>query len=105
VSGADHYWNVTVYLKNTGTRDTTLTSVFINDEEVDTYGVSIPYTFAAEWATSMTETQVVETGASLVVNIYITQAKPGETLSPGTMVNLKIHSSGGTDFPRALVLL
>ena len=98
-------WNITLTLKNTGTRDTTLISVFINEMEVDTYGVSAPYTFAAEWATSMTNTQVVKTGASLVVNIYVAHDKPGETLSSGTTVNVKIHSAGGMDFLRLAELI
>ena len=102
-------WNITMTLKNTGTRDTTLISLFINEEEVDEYGVthtaSIPYAFSNVWATNMTNTQVITSGAELVVNVFIDSDKPGETLSSGTTVNIKIHSAGGMDFPKLVELV
>jgi hypothetical protein len=93
-------------LKNTGTRDTTLISLFINEEEVDVYGAAdTGYTFAQVWATNMTDTEVITSGATLVVNVYIAHDKPGETLSSGTTVNIKIHSAGGMDFPKLVELV
>jgi flagellin-like protein len=104
-SGTPSDWQITMTLKNTGTRDTTLISLFINEEEVDTYGVDeATYTYNAEWATNMTNTEVIQSGAELVVEVYIAHNKTGSTLSSGTTVNLKIHSAGGMDFPKLIEL-
>jgi flagellin-like protein len=98
-------WNVTMTLKNTGTVDVTLLSLFINDVEVDTYGVAdTGYTFVVEWATNMTNTEVITRGATLIINVYIAHNKAGSTLSPGTMVNVKIHSAGGMVFTKLVHL-
>jgi flagellin-like protein len=103
-------WNITMTLKNTGTRDTTLISLFINEAEVDTYGVDTsvtPYDFTnpgSEWATNMTNTEVIQSGAETVINVYLCTPKAGSALSSGTTVNIKIHSAGGMDFPKLIEL-
>jgi flagellin-like protein len=101
--GSPSDWNVTLTLKNTGTVDVTLISCFINDEEVDNYGVSVPYSFNNDWATSMTHTQVIRSGQTLVVNVFLDHDR--STLSSGTSVNLKLHSAGGMDFPKLVELI
>jgi flagellin-like protein len=100
--GSPSDWNVTLTLKNTGTVDVTLISCFINDEQVDTYGVAVPYAFSDEWATSMTNTQVIKSGATLVVHVFLDHDR--STLSSGTSVNVKFHSAGGMDFPKLIEL-
>jgi flagellin-like protein len=100
--GSPSDWNVTLTLKNTGTRDVTLITCFVNDEEVDAYGVSVPYSFNEDWATSMPNTQVIKSGATLVIHVFLDHDR--STLSSGTSVNLKLHSAGGMDFPRVVVL-
>jgi flagellin-like protein len=95
--GSPSDWNVTVTVKNTGTGDSTLLSLFINEEEVDNYGISIPYSFSNDWATNMTNTQVIHSGETLVIHVLLDHDR--STLSSGTFVNLNLHSADGMDFP------
>ena len=105
--GVPSNWNISMTLKNTGTRDSTLISLFINEEEVDVYDSNLDtYNFlGANWCTNMTNTEVIQSGETLVVNVYICENKPGETLSSGTTVNVKLHSAGGMDFPKLVELV
>jgi flagellin-like protein len=103
--GTPSNWTITMDLKNTGTRDTTLISIFVNEVEVDSYGVdAATYTHNDEWATNMTNTEVITSGATSVIIVYIDPDAAGTTLSSGTTVNIKIHSAGGMDFPKLIEL-
>ena len=104
VSGADHYWNVTVYLKNTGTRGVTMLNAFVNDREVDGYGATT-FTIADDnWQTSMVQEQYLDSGESAVVLVYIDPDKAGTSLTSGTSVNINLHSAGGMDYPKLITL-
>ncbi len=101
----NYFWNISLSLKNTGTRDVTLVSAYINEVEVDRYGVTT-FTPASDddWATSMSTTTYLTMGNSTVVFFYIDPDKTGTTLSSGTMVNIKIYSSGGMDYLKLILL-
>ena len=101
---ANYFWKITMTLKNTGTRDATLISAFINEVEVDSYGVTTYTGTESNWATSMTETTYLTSGASTTVNFYIDPDKADASLSSGTTINIKIHSSGGMDYPKLVGL-
>jgi flagellin-like protein len=102
----DYYWNVTMTLKNTGTQDATMISAFINEQEVDVYGQDDTFDGSnAVWATSMNTTTYITSGDSQIVFFYIANDKPDTTLSSGTTVNIKIHSSGGMDYPKLIELV
>jgi len=95
-------WNITLTVKNTGTTEVTLLNLFINEQEVDTYGVPVPYTFSDEWATTMTSTQVLQSGETLDIQVFLDHDR--STLSSGTAVNLRIHGASGMDFQKVVVL-
>ena len=46
----------------------------------------------------MTNTYSLTSGMSGTINIYISSGKATSTLSPGTTVNIKLHSAGGMDY-------
>jgi flagellin-like protein len=102
---ANYFWNISLSVKNAGTRDTTLISAFINEVEVDRYDVT---TFLPasddDWATSMSTTTYITVGNSTGVFFYIDPDKAGATLTSGTMVNIKIYSSGGMDYSKLIKL-
>ena len=106
IADAAHYfWNISLSVKNTGTRDVTLISAYINEVEVDRYGVT---TFLPvsddDWATSMSTTTYLTVGNTTDVFMYIDPDRAGATLSSGTMVTIKIYSSGGMDYPKLIQL-
>ena len=115
-------WEIAFKLKNSGTATATLTSIFINDIEVDTYTVPNPQTAAIGEhlaGTDMTQSCVLESGSSKTINIYIDgPGDSGETstgpvaktdywqsVTSGTTINIKIHSAGGMDYIKLLELV
>ena len=114
----NYEWTIVIKLKNTGTAAATLTSLFINDYEVDQYGWTIA-TLAneGEAATDMTTTTTIESGATVTLTLLIDgPGDTGETIPPvpgtdqwkfvsaGTTVNIKIHSAGGMDYIKLVQL-
>ncbi|MCJ7633206.1 hypothetical protein MUP77_12545 [Candidatus Bathyarchaeota archaeon] len=99
------YWTITLKLKNTGTATATLTSIFINDAEVDAYDLLAPPPLDQEAATTMTTVtpNTIASGAIATINVYIDLDYGA--LSSGTTVNIKIHSAGGMDYPRLVELV
>ncbi len=95
-------WNITLTVKNTGTTEVTLLNLFINEQEVDSYGVVVPYAFNDEWATTMTSTHILQSGETADIQIFIDHDR--STLSSGTAVNLRIHGASGMDFQKVVVL-
>ena len=102
-------WNITMTLQNTGSADSTLTQVFINEIPVDLYGATI---FGAGGGTAVPSG---ETGASFTVDgltlesgqsaeFYILIDTDVGELSAGTTVNIKIHSAGGMDYIKLIKL-
>ena len=103
----DNYgnWNITLKLKNTGGSTAILIFVLINDEEVSTYGASGPTTALKTCTTSMTKNPVftIMSGQTRNVNIWI--GKDHSTLTSGTTINIKLHSSGGIDYIKLVGLV
>ena len=110
-------WAITLTLKNTGTASANLISIFINDKPLDTYGDTTPG--AHEATTDMAPTgKLIESGATGTVTVYIDgvgdagEASPPvaktdywQSVTPGTTVNIKIHSAGGMDYIKLVELV
>jgi len=113
-------WIIEVKLKNSGTATATLTNVFINNLEVDTY--SVVYSSnpppAANATTSMSTQEAIKSGAARTIYIYIdgpgdggetTPATPEvdywQSISSGTTINIKFHSAGGMDYIKLVQLV
>jgi len=106
-------WNVSMTLQNTGSADSTLTQVFVNEEPVDKYK---PATTKLEFLVGTAgEVESDEIGVSFTVDgltlesgqskeFYILIGEAVGELSAGTTVNLKIHSAGGMDYIRLIKL-
>jgi hypothetical protein len=89
------YWKIEIKLKNTGTKTATLIQAFVNDAEVQNYDNNSAV--IGETSTNMTSPISIDSGVTLVINLYISQGY--ESLSMGTMVNISLRSSGGMDYP------
>ncbi len=93
-------WTIELKVKNTGTAVATLISSFVNNIEVDYYGLTAAGT--GEITTNQTESTSIPSGASFVINVYINNY---EFLSSGTTVNIKLHSAGGMDYIKLVELV
>jgi len=100
------HWVITLELKNTGTATATLIKVFINDVPVTLYGISGvdgDLTDNTKAGTSVLEDGTpILSGVEGTVYVYIGSSYPN--LSPGTTVNIKIHSAGGMDYIKLVQL-
>jgi len=93
---ANDEWVVTLRLKNTGTHIATLTSVSLNEVEIDFYNATTAADGTA--ATNMTTAERITSGGTRTIQIYIDGpggAGPWLTMSTRTNVNIKLHSTGG----------
>ena len=99
-------WTIELKLKNTGTKESTLISLFINEEKVDVYDAADrEYMFASVWATNMTQTETITCSDSICILVYIDPTRAGSTLTSGTMITMKIHSSSGVNYPKTIKLV
>jgi len=108
----EEQWQIEIKLKNSGTAAATLTNIFINEIEVDTYGVGTslapPVAGDGNATTSMTQTESIESGESTTIVVCIDGPSADtfqwEKVSSGTTINIKMHSAGGLDYIRLVRL-
>lgn len=93
-------WTISMKVKNTGTATATLVSTFLNNVEVDAYGVI--RASAGEITTSQTTSTSIASGESAVIYVYVNNYG---SLSSGTTVNIKLHSAGGKDYIKLVELI
>ena len=110
-------WDIALKMKNSGTATATLIGVFINDIEVNSYSTDSPPDGNA--TTSMGLSVTIKSGATTTINIYIdgpgdggTETTPPtpevdywQSVTPGTTVNIKVHSAGGMDYIKLIELV
>ena len=100
-------WLLDLSLKNSGSATSTITHLFINDVPVTlTATVAVPVTTFAGSNSIVTTLYVtglsLDAGESDVVQIWIDLGYL--SLSPGTTVNVKLHSAGGMDYIKLIRL-
>jgi hypothetical protein len=89
-----NYWKIELSMKNKGPSPSALMETCVNNAEAQNYGIDAAV--AGETSTNMTSTTAILSGASLIVNVYISQGYG--SLSSGTSVNVKLHSTSGYDY-------
>lgn len=96
-------WRITLRIKNAGTRSAKINSVFINEVgcQENNYGVSSAPN--AGWGTSLPNTGAeLDLGQSTTIYLYIDEGYG--SLSRGTTINIKLHSTGGMDYIKLVQL-
>jgi len=96
-------WQIELKLKNSGSKASTLTNVFINDAEVSEYGASAPTGSAITTNLKDVPPFSIESGDIGTVKVWI--GANYRKLSSGTTVNIKIHSAGGIDYIKLVQLV
>lgn len=92
-------WDITIQIRNIGTKDITLIGMYVNGFEVDNYDRSDPG--EGETSTDMLQTQTIRCGVTHTIHLYIDGPGGGDgwrTLSSGTSINVKIHTASGMDY-------
>jgi len=99
-------WQIVVKLKNSGSKSSTITNVFVNDAEVTVYDADAPMAAVATITTNLNkiyDPYSITSGDVGQLTIWI--GADYLTLSSGTTVNLKIHSAGGMDYIKLVHLI
>jgi len=93
-------WNVTIQVSNRGTSPTSITSIYING--VDIKGCS------SVNATPNIKSTPLALNPGNSTTIYLTIGKSSScgptTFISGSSVEVKLHTSGGKDYPKLVVL-
>ncbi len=100
-------WQIEVKMKNSGSKSSTLTNVFVSDVEVSEYGdTDIPDLLpVGTITTDLTIDPPFSISSGDTGTIFIQVGAAYGTLSSGTTVNIKIHSAGGMDYIKLVQLV
>jgi len=104
-------WLITLSIKNSGTADSTINTVFVNDRPLNgtAYGQSgfPPGTGDRIYTDIATAGTTYNSGQSGTVQVWIWNDGTNGYgyLSSGTTVNVKLHSAGGMDYIRLVELI
>lgn len=93
-------WIITMDLKNTGSADATLISVFINDKPIDQTNILCPQ---IDPDPAVEAKLPIESGTSVTVTITINDVAAVPYTS-GTTLNIKLHSAAGMDYIKLVKL-
>ncbi|MCJ7632142.1 DUF4352 domain-containing protein, partial [Candidatus Bathyarchaeota archaeon] len=86
---------ITLAVKNTGSADATIDSVFINGTPLSQFAGAVTTNLASG-------TSVIAGGsASVLVNV---SAGAGAPFTSGTTIEVKLHTAGGKDYPQMVTL-
>ena len=102
----DYGWKVTISLKNTVSADATVDDIFLNTIPLKDYSSG----WALNWSTEKGEegsTDASKSYSSLNITVtkgstatlYLYLNRTVEGCSPGTTIDLKIHTASGRDYP------
>ncbi|MCY0868379.1 MAG: DUF4352 domain-containing protein [Desulfurococcus sp.] len=109
------YWNITLEVKNVGTTDATIDQIFINGKPYTAYGDNITVsevTVSTNTMQTNTTTPTMQTNtttpplslpAGSNITILITIKKDAGFTS-GQMVEIKLHTASGKEYPKMVTL-
>lgn len=93
--GTDGGWTLTITAHNTGSSDTTLDNIFINQKPLsDWNGITIDGVTTVDVA--------LPSGTKATMHVDIDKALSG--LNAGSSLDLKLHTASGNDYPKFLQL-
>ncbi|MEM4430381.1 MAG: archaellin/type IV pilin N-terminal domain-containing protein [Thermofilaceae archaeon] len=109
VAPQNNAWQITVRVRNTGTTPVTIDGLYIN-------GQLVAQLQQGQWAiqqgvcAALTQingpTTAIRPGVddTLILQLAQGQQCAGATLNPGISIEVKLHSSGGKEYPKLVVL-
>lgn len=83
-------WTITIQVKNTGTVSATIDNIFVNGIPISNEQGVIAY---------MIDDKTITPGETTTIHILL-----GSPFTHGQMVNIKIHTASGRDYPKTITL-
>jgi len=92
-------WEITLTVKNAGSMDATITDIFINGQPIRLYSRAAP-------ANSTLTPIAIGTGKIEELTLHILQDEDsvGEGFTPGTRIEVKLHTGANMDYPQMMTL-
>jgi len=105
-TGSTGNWNIYLTVKNVGTTDATIDNIFINGKPLPTGDTAITAKYGDN-NTPFNPTTGISLKAGQSVNITITISGTSTsigTFSSGQMVEVKLHTASGKEYPKQVTL-
>ena len=96
-------WNITAYLRNTGSAAATINMILINGKPLDVINATSKYYVKSNFTRLQPPEVTLDPGDRKVLWIFI-PIKPNSTFVPGMVVEVTLHSAAGSDYPKVVVL-
>jgi len=97
-SGVSGSFYVILEIKNTGTTDATIDNVFINGKPYSDVTAEVAYQQGTSWSTFAGNVHVT-TGSSVKMVVALPN-----TFTSGQIVEVKIHTASGNEYPKSVQL-
>ncbi|MGD2142539.1 MAG: hypothetical protein PVH79_03550 [Candidatus Bathyarchaeota archaeon] len=95
-------WRISVYLENRGESEIIFTNVYVNNMEASEYNVYAPTSIVSTISTDMPKKLIVPGGDAVEFHVFV--GGRCAFLSPGSLVDVKVKSSQGSQFVKSVVL-
>ena len=96
-------WNITAYLRNTGSAAATINMILINGKPLDVINATSQHYVKSNFTRLQPPEVTLDPGDRKVLWIFI-PIKPNSTFVPGMVVEVTFHSAAGSDYPKVVVL-
>ena len=93
----DGGWNITVIVKNTGSSDATVDNIFINGKPFTVYGNDV----LINGSSTLSESTITPGQRAVFV---ITLSDDVQDFSHGVIVEVKLHTAAGNEYPKSVQL-
>jgi len=105
-------WTVKIIVRNSGTTDATIDEIFINGRPLGDYDGTNGVTPNSDKVTLTLGDNYLEKGIALTagsdyeITLYIPKGEPvgGTTFSSGQIVEVKLHTASGNEYPKSVQL-
>ncbi|MCJ7609207.1 hypothetical protein MUP00_06010, partial [Candidatus Bathyarchaeota archaeon] len=98
VSKVGFDYNITMLVRNTGSKDATIDSILLNQKPMLQYVA--PPTLSVNYTTSAN----VVAGGSCTVVVHVKQTSAIPPFTPGTTIEVKLHTAAGKEYPQMVTL-
>jgi len=93
-----------ILLRNTGTSTVAITEVYLNNFPLTTVLQNIAHFQCDNTVLAANQPITINPGQDLQCNLTFTR-QPGQfNVRPGTSLEIKLHSAGGKDYPKVIVI-
>jgi flagellin-like protein len=98
-------WTVTIAVNNTGTTPTSIDRIMINGVDISSCSSAVG-TVSVSGGTSTSLPVTLNPGKGVKISFDVNQGKDcgTTTFNPGVSIEVKLHSTGGKEYPKLLTL-